>query len=262
MQVTCNNCGGQFDDAKAKCPYCGMIYEPGAEKEYNERLEDVRKNLDVVDDIVVTNFRADLRKFFIVFGISLSVVLTLTAFVVFSKSVTNAQKRSRAVSQLNYKLSRIALFDQEAEDMNGLFEEGNYDELYVMAEIKKSKFPQEIQNWSHYGFYKAYERYVRCRDFFDTISNNEENGSYELSYVMSETLSMYVDANQNPYSGISFEEREIINGLYEEMREKTVSSFDITDEDYEELMTMLIEGKKTQVSRTDCESAIKERLGE
>ena len=49
----CSNCGGSYDEKEPKCPYCGMINEVGAEKEYNDKLNKIRKDLDNVDKKVL-----------------------------------------------------------------------------------------------------------------------------------------------------------------------------------------------------------------
>ena len=44
--VNCSSCGAQFPASKIRCPYCGTAYEPAAEEEYMEKLEDIRTELD------------------------------------------------------------------------------------------------------------------------------------------------------------------------------------------------------------------------
>lgn len=41
----CESCGAEFDAALVRCPYCGTAYEPAAEEEYMDKLEDVREDL-------------------------------------------------------------------------------------------------------------------------------------------------------------------------------------------------------------------------
>ena len=50
-RIVCTSCGASFDKDEPKCPYCGTLNPYGAEKEYKEKLEDIREKLDVVDDI-------------------------------------------------------------------------------------------------------------------------------------------------------------------------------------------------------------------
>ena len=45
-KVICPNCGGEFKEQSAKCPYCGTMYYPGAEEEYLKKLEHVRTDLE------------------------------------------------------------------------------------------------------------------------------------------------------------------------------------------------------------------------
>ena len=77
MEVICNNCGGSFDSSEDKCPYCGSIYEPGAEKKYMETLEGIKKNLDRVNDDVVINAKNEVKRFFKSFIVSALTVTVL-----------------------------------------------------------------------------------------------------------------------------------------------------------------------------------------
>ena len=43
--VNCETCGGVFDTSLVRCPYCGTAYEPAAEEEYMDQLEDIREDL-------------------------------------------------------------------------------------------------------------------------------------------------------------------------------------------------------------------------
>ena len=43
--VICESCGAGFDASLVRCPYCGTAYEPAAEEEYMDKLEDVREDL-------------------------------------------------------------------------------------------------------------------------------------------------------------------------------------------------------------------------
>lgn len=45
-QVICNSCRAQFDNDEPKCPYYGTMNYDGAEKEYLEKLEDVREDME------------------------------------------------------------------------------------------------------------------------------------------------------------------------------------------------------------------------
>ena len=60
--ICCGNCGGSYDDELPKCPYCGSIHISGAEKEYMEKLEDVREELEELDEVPVKELHAVVKK--------------------------------------------------------------------------------------------------------------------------------------------------------------------------------------------------------
>ena len=40
----CPNCGAEFSEAEASCPYCGQLNPRGAEKQHMEKLHDLHRN--------------------------------------------------------------------------------------------------------------------------------------------------------------------------------------------------------------------------
>ena len=48
--IKCSNCGADFEPKGDRCPYCGYIYEIGAQQKYMSDLIDIREALDVVDE--------------------------------------------------------------------------------------------------------------------------------------------------------------------------------------------------------------------
>ncbi|MCR5251580.1 MAG: hypothetical protein K6E50_13340 [Lachnospiraceae bacterium] len=43
--VKCPSCGAAFEAKLVRCPYCKTAYDPAAEEEFMEKLEDVRTEL-------------------------------------------------------------------------------------------------------------------------------------------------------------------------------------------------------------------------
>ena len=61
-QIICSSCGAEFDNDMAKCPYCGTMNYEGAEKEYLEKLEDVREDLDDLNEVPLEETKDELKK--------------------------------------------------------------------------------------------------------------------------------------------------------------------------------------------------------
>ena len=42
----CSNCGAEINEKDAYCPYCGVMNARAAEREYMEKLEDIREDTE------------------------------------------------------------------------------------------------------------------------------------------------------------------------------------------------------------------------
>ena len=42
----CSNCGAEISEKDAYCPYCGVMNARAAEREYMEKLEDIREDTE------------------------------------------------------------------------------------------------------------------------------------------------------------------------------------------------------------------------
>ena len=87
INVTCPSCGAEFDSSKEKCPYCETLYEPGAEKAYMDRLDEIRRDMDDLKSLTVSETKEELKymvkKIIIGVGIAVAVViLLLLAFLI------------------------------------------------------------------------------------------------------------------------------------------------------------------------------------
>ena len=59
--MICNNCGAHFDDNLPNCPYCSALHYPGARKEYMEKLEDIKENLDDLHKTIPEVYASELK---------------------------------------------------------------------------------------------------------------------------------------------------------------------------------------------------------
>lgn len=60
-KIICKYCGAKFDEIKSKCPYCGSTNYKGAEAEYFDKLEDVREDMEDLENVPVQETKKELR---------------------------------------------------------------------------------------------------------------------------------------------------------------------------------------------------------
>lgn len=76
--MICSNCGAEFDEKLASCPYCGQLSPPGAELAHMEKLRTLREATEHLGDIPEESYKAELKAQ----GKRLLITLLITAGVI------------------------------------------------------------------------------------------------------------------------------------------------------------------------------------
>lgn len=263
MEVICGNCGGRFDDSEDKCPYCGSIYEPGAEKKYMETLEGIKNDLDRVDDDVLKNAKNEVKRFFKSFIISAVIVtiLWLIMFMVLKKGEEN--KKVFAADAMKEALDEAVFLDTRFEEWNKLYDIGEYDLMTIKIKNDLVKdYNGNYGSWKHYSFFSTYSKYMSLNEHFKSIEDYKVCSEYDYSGVLYELFNLYCEAYTNEYTRLSYKETEILRECYETGKEKAKELLELSEEDFEKIKDRLVTRNTSIVIRSECEKIAKERLGE
>lgn len=158
-KIKCSNCGAEFDKNETKCPYCGYINEEGAEKEYMDRLYDVRDSLDVVDEAAAADYGRGYGRVFKIIALTL-LVLTVLAGIIYTVKVISdkrsqgddLKKSSDMLEEMTWKKENFKIFDD-------MYAQGKYEEL-CEALLDAIEDGHEVYDWEHYDFAMVYYDYV------------------------------------------------------------------------------------------------------
>ena len=170
--VICNSCGARYSNDEPKCPYCGGMNYEGAEKEYFEKLEDIRENVENLNAVPMQETKAELKKQ----GKFIKKVLTVVAVIglilagilfLEKKSYDRDEKADYLWRQENYP------------KMDAMYESGEYEKLADFW-IQASEEGQQLYNWQHSDFVDVY---ISLKTFYDDLAYMEEyddisNGMY------------------------------------------------------------------------------------
>lgn len=263
MLIRCSNCGGTFKDTEAKCPYCGNLYEPGAEREYMGKMENIRKNLDDVDDIVVSDFKSGFKRSLVVFGITALIFLAL--FGLIFGSILGSQKKEKEEILNNFyaKLDKIAVLDRSTTEWNQLYETSQYEEMCVKVTDSVLNTSLDVGFWKHYDFYLAYSDYMKGMECVGSTREYNIASVYDMSNALQGLFNLYARLYVDDYSDFSSADEEILSGAYEELKSEVMEVYLISEQDFEEIRIRLTDDdRKTYIGSSDCEAIAKERLGE
>lgn len=170
-QIICTSCGAEFDNDMAKCPYCGTMNYEGAEKEYLEKLEDVREDLDDLNEVPLEETKKEFKKQ----GKLIRNVLIVAAVIGlllfgWSTMLDKAYERDSKADFL-WKSENFPVMDE-------LYEAGEYEKL---AEFYRQAQEEDkpVFEWDHYKFM---DTYLSVEDFYSDLEVMERqdlrNGTY------------------------------------------------------------------------------------
>ena len=96
-KILCRSCGAEYDGRETKCPWCGTRTDAGAEREYMDRLSDVKEDLESLSDIPGQNFRRNAgEQFRHLRGI---LIVALILFLIPAGMLVSGELRERGRAQ-------------------------------------------------------------------------------------------------------------------------------------------------------------------
>ncbi len=206
--IKCPNCGAEIESNVTKCPYCGYINVPGAEKKYMDDLEDIKENLALVEEEPVkalkTGFSKGTKVIVWTVGILLTLVIVYAVLLFFEtrdkpKIILTAEDEAYASAyrviageQLSeaYEdkdIERMAqIFDKAySEDRVNLWGDPHYETAYAASRYmklqkclpnldKEELSKREAEEITYYCFYFYYRAYGEDgAGIFDEIRDDE-----------------------------------------------------------------------------------------
>lgn len=143
-KVICPNCGGEFQEQSARCPYCGTMYYPDAEEEYLEKLEHVRTDLEDLGAVPEQETVKAIKK-----RAGWVMKLVVAVLIVALLGAGFLAWRNREES---YDVKAQYLWRQENyPKMEELFENERYAELYTFIE-QETASGIYLSDWEHWPF--------------------------------------------------------------------------------------------------------------
>lgn len=200
--ITCPNCGAQIEESADKCPYCGYINVTGAEQKYMDNLEQVREQLDVIDDEVAASFASEVNEGIRVIIKTLKVVgviaLIIASLVGAGKVLEAQMDRSTSNSQ---SLSDIGTAREIYKELDGYYKAGDYETLDKVFNDYGGYM--KLWEYEHATFINGYDHYVYLRDkLLPVFDSGDKIYEFEQEYLTIYGLYFYYrvyDVSEVPY---------------------------------------------------------------
>lgn len=240
--LICRSCGAAFAAELPACPYCGTMNLPAAEKEYMNRLEDVRSDLEELSGLAGREAgrrtRALLKKL-----LTAAAALVLILFAVLGYNSYQARAEAE-------KEKAEYLWQREAfAEMDRLYSAGDYDALLDMY-FKAGAEGHQVWDYAHRDF---------C-EYLSVLSNAQyllaqiENGMGDRVLLFQTELLLY---RLERLVSLSAGERQMLEEMRAPLLEDLQSRFHLSEEELSALRRTL--DREDYLSYSDCEAFLKDR---
>lgn len=153
-KITCSSCGAQVDAKLPRCPFCDTLLVEGAEEEYMDKLHDVRKSMEDLNQVpkgaVVNEVKKQGKRIRRIMMITAVIVILLVLLFLWQERQYERDNKADYIwGQQNFPV------------MSQMYEEGRLEELeeFYYDALMEDK---PVWNWEYFEEYsdvleEAYE---------------------------------------------------------------------------------------------------------
>ena len=174
--IVCGNCGKEYDENQVKCPSCGSVNVTGAERAYLEKLEDVREDMEELDDAPREVLQQTIKKQGKFLKGALLAVIAVA--VLFTAGILLKEK----LEDRSYK-AKYLWMQENYPRLDALYDAGNYEEmaeLYLELLGDKNSI---LYEWEHFNFAEAYMTCYFVRSYLEE-EKQEELSESTLAFLL------------------------------------------------------------------------------
>lgn len=167
--VECRNCGAQVDYSVRFCPYCGSANEIGEELFYQEKLEDIRENMenlgDIPNEMVKSEVSRNAKTILKIMLITVSVLFVIGAAYMIFRSYYSHLSDIKTKEDIAWQKETFAMLDDmyDRDDFESI--SAFYDDYYLSLGWEK----HSLYDWPHNDFIIAYRLYEHMLNTIDDI---------------------------------------------------------------------------------------------
>ena len=228
----CSNCGAEISEKDAYCPYCGVMNARAAEREYMEKLEDIREDTERLGEESGKESRRGMtiagKKALKIFVIVAVIILGLTSFFIYLETGFLRGDAKTARAEAAFKEKYFPKLDE-------YYAAGDDDATAAyLQEIGNQDGAAVLSGWKHYMYMKYYMDYanvcgVRNRELDDDF------WKYEYELVLYDGIQLIYETDIVGYQGMTSAEKEKVRGYQKEAEEILEEYFSLSRSDLDEI---------------------------
>lgn len=260
--IICSNCGASFQENAPKCPYCGQIYIPGAEKEYLHNLQELREDMSEIEDISEEIYQREIKKSTKKTGV---IVAVFVLILLLGIGVFVGIDRLFSYHESEEDLKARILWERENfPTLDAWYEEGEYQKILDFMEETYEEKGYSFYVWEHYRFVEHFENYQICMEINGRIVKGEEVSEFDAGELLycGMALMNYENDNYGYESEVySVKECETLGQWKQEIEAIFSEELKYTEEELQELEERLYgEGYLSYSACCDARESVLERI--
>lgn len=252
----CENCGAEVEEKEPRCPYCGTFQYPGAEKEYWEKLGQMKENMKELEPLQKKLYRNEVHRQVRKAGKRLKICAVLLALLAAGGIFWMSWEEKREAETEKAQI----LWQQEVfPKLDNWYETGDYDAILAFEqELYEEDSPYRIWNWKHSAFLECYEAYLLCTESRERLRMADDAApEWEKENCLEDILywSVWLGLKREQDFSDAKEWEQILK-FREETREMCFESFIMNEKEMEEAQKQI--GGEGYADFDACEDYVRE----
>lgn len=235
--VTCSACGATYPITNRYCPFCGSVNELGDELEFQNKLEDIREDLEDLEDAseeaIKDEAQSSIRmvgKFVINAAVLVGIIAIITIILTFYRKRINEKRETKELfwSQNEYeKLDEL----YEKDDMEAL-RDYYYDFYTYEYDANHS-----IAGWDHGLIVTAFMDYSDILRTLELVEKYPENAEDQKAELFAETAKLLeTDYEASDYNNkLNDKDRDKIAAYKKKAEEILKEYYHLTPDDLKDM---------------------------
>ena len=193
-RIICPSCGAEIGEGEAKCPYCGTIHIPEAERQYMGKLYEMKETLEQLPEQTLEYQKkktaSSIKKLLIALVIGFCVVLSIWSFFIWK------EKQDRKQFQERYERNQ-AWMEEYGPMLDKWYENEEFDRILEFS-ARPENWEMGLSLWSHGTFMTYYEAYSQCLFWYDAAESGEMMDAGNLASCLFSAIKLLYTYQEEP----------------------------------------------------------------
>jgi predicted nucleic acid-binding Zn-ribbon protein len=226
----CENCGAEFAETLAGCPYCGHIDEQSASEEYMEDMKEISRDMGELSDASQKSYFGELshqgkmiKRVLIIFLIAAAVLGGL--IFALSRVIDSGDSSTELKARIAWERENFSKLDT-------WYAEEDYDSILNFCAQEEDKPEYGFYDWEHSDVLSVYLDYADAMLVKEELERGEGMTRYDLGGALSDCMYCCYFLEETRYTK---EEWERVEAWQEELRAFLLGELGLTEEEADQL---------------------------